>query len=140
MRTRLVLAVLPIALLGVTVATSSAAPKETKGEFTAAATPDPTATASDACQGVIPSGRFEVPFKAPAAGKFKVELTGFQGDWDLTVEDAKGNVIGSSAGFVEATTETVQIKLKKAAELTIVACNFAGGPAASGSYVYTPNK
>lgn len=30
MRTRLVLAVVPVALLGVTVATSAAAPKETK--------------------------------------------------------------------------------------------------------------
>jgi hypothetical protein len=140
MRTRLVLAVLPLAVLGFAVAPSSAAPKPMKGEFDAAGLPDPTPTATEVCQGLSPVSRTEVPLKIPAAGKLKVELTGFEGDWDLTVENKDGEIVGESAGFVEATTETIQIKLKKAAELTIVACNFAGGPVASGSYEYVPNK
>lgn len=140
MRPRLVLAVLPLALVGVTAASSMAAPKQTKGTFDAAATPDPTPTAGEVCQGLTPTGRFEVPLKIPAAGKLKVELTGFEGDWDLTLEDAKGKVLASSAGFVEATTETYQVKFKKPATVTIVACNFLGGPTAAGSYVFTPNK
>lgn len=138
MRTRLVLAVLPIALIGVTAATSSAAPKPpVKKTFTAAATPDPTATATSACHGLTPSSRFTVPFKVPAAGKLVVDLTGFQGDWDLIVENKGGTTLGESAGFVEATKESVALKFKKPTDVVIVACNFAGGPAASGAYTFT---
>ena len=141
MRNRLVLAVLPVALLGVTAAGALAAPKETKGSFDAAASPDPTPTGTgEVCQGITPSGRFEVPLKIPAPGKLKVDLTGFQGDWDLTVEDKTGAILSESAGFVEATTETVAVKFKKKTEVTIVACNFAGGPTAKGSFVFTPTK
>jgi hypothetical protein len=140
MRTRLVLAVVPVALIGVTAAGSLAAPKETKGTFDAAASPDPTPAAGEVCQGITPSGRFEVPLKIPVPGKIKVDLTGFQGDWDLTIEDKTGAVLSQSAGFVEATTETVAVKFKKKTEITIVACNFAGGPTAKGSYVFTPTK
>lgn len=142
MRTRLVLAVLPIALVGVTAASSLAAPKEMKGTFDAAASPDPTPTAPgrEVCQGLNPSSRFEVPLKVPAAGKLKVDLTGFLGDWDLTLESKSGAVMAQSAEFVEATTETIQVKFKKASEVVIVACNFAGGPTAKGSFVFKPNK
>lgn len=139
MRTRLVLAVLPVALIGVTAATSMAAPKEMKGTFNAAASPDPTATVSEVCQGVSPAGRFEVPLKVPAAGKLAVELTGYVGDWDLTLESKSGDIMASSAGF-EVPVESFSVKFKKAAEVTIVACNFAGGPTAKGSFVFTPNK
>ena len=140
MRTRLVLAVLPVALIGVTAAGSFAAPKPTKGSFDASASPDPTPVAGEVCQGRTPSGRFEVPLKIPAAGKLKVDLTGFQGDWDLTVEGKGSAILAQSAGFVEATTETVTVKFKKKTDITIVACNFAGGPTAKGSYVFTPVK
>lgn len=140
MRTRLVLATIPVALISATIASSSAAPKPFKGTFDAAATPDPTATAGEVCQGLTPTSRFEVPLKVPAAGTLKVDLTGFQGDWDLTVENTKGAVIASSAGFIENTTEKISLKLKKAMEVTVVACNFAGTPAASGSYEYIPLK
>lgn len=138
MRTRLVLAALPIALVGVTAATSMAAPKEMKGSFDAAALPDPSATAGEVCQGVSPAGRFEVPLKVPAAGKLQVDLA-FVGDWDLTLEDAKGKILAESAAF-EAPTEAISVKFKKPAEVTIVACNFAGAPTATGEYVFTPAK
>ncbi len=141
MRTRLVLAALPVALIGVVAATPGvAAPKETKGTFKAAASPDPTPTAGEVCQGLTPSGRFEVPLKIAKPGKFTVSIKNFQGDWDLTVENKAGSVLGSSAGFVEATTETVTLKFKKATDIVVVACNFAGGATADGSYTITPNK
>ena len=137
MRTRLVLAVLPVALLGVTAPGSLAGPKEMKGDFNAAASPDPS---SSDCKGTFAAARSTVPLKLPSAGTFKVELTGFLGDWDLAVEGKGGSVLGASAGFVEATTETVQVKVKKAMEITIVACNYAGGPTARGNYVFKPAK
>lgn len=139
MRTRLVLAVLPVALIGVTAATSMAAPKEMKGTFSAAGSPDPSATVSEVCQGVSPASRFEVPLKVPAAGKLAVELTGYVGDWDLTLENKSGAILAQSAGF-EVPVESFSVKFKKAAEVVIVACNFAGGPTAKGSFVFTPNK
>ncbi len=141
MRTRLVLAAVPIALIGVVAATpGAAAPKETKGTFRAAASPDPSATAGEVCQGLNPAGRFEVPLKITRPSKFTVDLKNFQGDWDLTVENKAGSVLASSAGFVEATTETVTLKFKKATEIVVVACNFAGGATADGSYKITPTR
>jgi hypothetical protein len=137
MRTRPVLAVLPIALLVVTVASAAAAPKETKGEFTAAATPDPGTVA--ACEGVTPTSRHTVPFSVPAAGKMVVEISGFQGDWDLQLRGQDGSVLGESAGFLEE-KEIVTVKFKKAQDVVIVACNYAGGPSAAGTFVYTPSK
>lgn len=141
MRTRLVLAVLPVALIGVVAATpGTAAPKETTGKFTAAASPDPTAVAGEVCQGLNPSSRFEVPLKIAKPSKFTVEISGYSGDWDLTVESKTGAILGQSAGFVEATEETVSLKFKKPTEIVIVACNFTGGPTASGTYRITQNK
>ena len=141
MRTRLVLAALPVTLIGVVAATpGAAAPKETKGTFKAAASPDPTPTLGEVCQGLTPSGRFEVPLKIAKPSKFTVEIKNFQGDWDLSVESKDGAVLGSSAGFVEATTETVSLKFKKATEIVVVACNFAGSATADGSYKITPSR
>lgn len=138
MRTRLVLATLPLALVAVAVAPSSAAPKPVTGTFTAAGSPDPSATAGEVCQGLNPASRFEVPLKLASAGKLQVDLTGYAGDWDLTLESKTGSILAESAGFVDATTETISIKVKKATEVVIVACNFTGGPTASGKYVFTP--
>lgn len=138
MRTRLVLAVLPVALIGVTAATSMAAPKEVKGTFDASALPDPTPTLNEVCKGVSPAGRFELPMKISGAGKLTVDIA-FTGDWDLTVEDSKGNILAESAAF-EAPTEQVTVRFKRAAQVTIVACNFAGGPTARGKFVFTPAK
>lgn len=137
MRTRLVLAVLPVALLGVAAASATAAPKETKGAYSAAALPDPSPNATGTCLSTIPGGQQYDELKLPAAGKLKVEMTGFQGDWDLCLYDAKGTLVSSSAGFVENTTETVQLKVKKAQTVTIGAANVGGGPTAEVSWVFT---
>ena len=140
MNRRLALVLVPAVALGVAAAPSFAAPKKpapiTKS-FSAAANPDPTPNATGACTQDVPGGEFVEPFTVPAAGTLKVELTGFQGDWDLCVLDASGAVIGSSTGFVEATTEVVQIKLKKKTPVQIVAQNSLGGPTAAGKYTFT---
>ena len=139
MRTRLVLTVLPVALLGVTAATSVAAPKEMKGSYTAAAIPDPSPNATGTCLSTIPGGQQYDELKLPAKGKLKVDMTGFQGDWDLCLYSG-GSLVASSAGFVESTTETVSFKAKKAMTVTVGAANVGGGPAATVSYVFTPAK
>ena len=111
MRTRLVLAVLPVALVGVVAAPSSAAPKTTKGSYQAAAIPDPSPNGTGTCLSTLPGGQQYDELKLPAAGKLKVDMTGFQGDWDLCLYSGD-SLVSSSAGFVEATTETVSFKAK----------------------------
>ena len=140
MRTRLVLAVLPVALVSVAAAPSLAAPKTTKGSYAAAATPDPSPNATGTCLSTLPAGQQYDDLALPAAGKLTVELTGFQGDWDLCLYDAKDKLIASSAGFVEATKETVSVKVKKAQTVTIGAANVGGGPTAQVSWVFTTAK
>lgn len=138
---RLVLVTLPLALVGVVAATpGTAAPKPTEKRYTAAASPDPSPNAEGGCSRGIPGGEHIEPFKVTAPGKLVVEMTGFQGDWDLCVFDKSGKLLGSSTGFVEATTETVSIKFKKVADITIVSQNLIGGATAAMKYVYTPNR
>lgn len=140
MRTRLVLAVLPVALLGVAAAPILAAPKPITKSYTATASPDPSPNANGACARSLIGGEHIEPFKAPVPGKLAVEMTAFQGDWDLCVFDKNGRLLASSAGFVDVPKEAVSIKLKKPTELQIVAQNLIGGPTAAMKYVFTPNK
>ena len=83
-----------------------------------------------------------VPFTTPAKGVLEVELGEFQGDWDLYVYEA-GSIIAASesdqTGGAPATEQImVNVGAKKALE--IVACNWAGGPTASGHYMYKYKK
>lgn len=137
MRTRLVLATLPVALLSVAVAPSFAAPKKIEKSYTASATPDPSSNATDPCEPLTPSAMHKTEVTIPAAGRFAVTMTGFLGDWDLCVYGKGGDMIGSSTGSVDATTETVDVKIKKATTVTIVAQNGGGSPTASVKYVFT---
>ena len=138
MRTRLVLAALPFALVAVAVAPSSAAPKPVGKTYTATANPDPSPNASGACARSLVGGEHSEPFKATTAGKLAVDMSGFQGDWDLCVFDKAGKLLASSAGF-EVTTEATSLKLKKPTELVIVAQNLVGGPTATVTYLFTPS-
>lgn len=136
---RLVLAVLPLAVVGIVgVAPGSAAPKNIEKSYTAAASADPTPNVGGACDRGIPGGEHVEPLKIPAAGKLTVDMSNFQGDWDLCVFSKTGSVLGSSAGFVDVPKESVAIKFKKAAEITIVAQNLIGGPTAAVKYVFVP--
>ena len=139
MRTRLVLAVLPIALVGVVAAPSSAAPKTTKGSYQASAIPDVTPNGTGPCNSTLPGGQHFQELKLPAAGKLQVDMTGFSGDWDLCLYVA-GSLVSSSTGFVEATKETVAFKAKKATTVRIGAANVGGGPTAQVAWMFTPLK
>ena len=81
--------------------------------------------------------------KTTGAGTLQVDVTNFDGDWDITVLDDKGNVLGVGAGTATPTAlatpadEKLVVKTKKAMTLSIAICNFAGTPTADGKYTFT---
>ena len=140
MRNRLVLAALPVALLGVAVASASAAPKPMTGSYAATA---PVPGGAVACDGTVPQSLHSQEVELPAAGKLVVDLTGFTGDWDLFVS-SKGSVLGAAetggVGGVDEALEKVSIKIKRATVVSIDSCNWAGGPTGAVEWTFTPNK
>ena len=131
---------------------AEAAPKTIEKSFSATipvplagATSDPTAPV--ACAGAVapfPMSSHVESFSAPAAGTLKVEVTGFVGDWDIAL-DSNGKRIaeGDNASVTPTNMSTGSIvekltyKVKKAGDLDIIVCNFAGGPNGTGKYVFT---
>lgn len=113
-------------------------PKPITKTYTATAlTPDPTPIAGDICTPALPTARHSEPFKVPAAGRLKVDIE-FTGDWALGLRDAKsGAQLASSDGGSPLDDEVMQVKFKKATEVLIDACNFAGGPTATVTYTFT---
>ncbi len=84
-----------------------------------------------------------IAFKTPGKGLLDVSIENFQGDWDLYVLDAAGNMIGvSEASQLQEAPPVEQIMIPLAAkkDYSIVACNFGGGPTADGKYTYTYKK
>ena len=81
--------------------------------------------------------------KTTGAGTLQVDVTNFDGDWDITVLDDKGNVLGVGAGPSTPTAlatpadEKLVVKTKKAMTLNIAVCNFLGGPTADAKYTFT---
>lgn len=82
--------------------------------------------------------------KTKGAGTLQVDVTEFDGDWDITVLDDKGNVLGVGAGTSTPTAlaasgvaEKLVVKTKKAMTLNIAVCNFLGSPTAEGKYTFT---
>lgn len=82
-------------------------------------------------------------FKTVGAGTLSAKVTGFAGDWDLTIYDGAGNELGvgdgTSTGGAPATagTDTIVLGFKRASTIVVATCNFAGSPQAKGSYTYT---
>lgn len=83
--------------------------------------------------------------KPKGAGTLTVDVTKFSGDWDITVLDDKGKVLGVGAGTATPTAlaqsnpaEKLVLKTKKATTLNIAVCNFGGSPTAhvKFSFVY----
>ena len=100
------------------------------------ATPEPGCVAGE--EGVH---KVTTPLHVPGAGKLTADMT-FTGDWDLYILNKKGLVLTSSA--VDQTTgaameEAISLRFKKMADISIVACNWAGAPQAELHYklVYT---
>jgi hypothetical protein len=79
--------------------------------------------------------------KPTGPGILSVKVTGYTGDWDISVKDATGAEIGKGSGNdtpnAGAGTETIDLKFKKAEPLQIAICNFLGTPAATASFTYT---
>ena len=82
--------------------------------------------------------------KTTGAGTLKIMVTGFAGDWDITLYDGNHDEIAvgdgtSTGGGAPATagTDTLELSFKKAGSYIISTCNFAGSPQAKGSYTYT---
>lgn len=139
--------VLPAALVAV-VAVGSFAPAMAKPKrkpitktFTASApVPHPYPPSGPSCSDnpATPSEHHET-LKVPAKGKLTVTLTGFTGDWDLGLFDKAGNSIAEGAGVNTPNANTgngveeLTAKIKKPGTYIIDACNFAGGPTASGT-------
>ncbi len=114
-----------------------AAPKQIKKTYTAAApTPDPTPIARDICDPLLPGAKHEEKFTVPAAGTLKVTMKQDL-DWALALLDGKGKRLAESDGPGLTDAESMQVKFKKKTDVVIRACNFAGGPTATVTYVFT---
>ena len=118
-----------------------AAPKKITKTYTATApVPDPTNNVPggySVCAQNVPGSFDTQTFKVPAAGRLHIELTGYQVDWDLLLMDAdKEELAGSGSGGVGG-PEVIEVKFKKAQTVSIVACNWSGGPTGTVSYTFT---
>ena len=127
--------------------TVHAAPKKPiEKTYTATApAPDPTAEVTGAhavCSMTVPQSFHIEKFTAPAPGTLKVAIDGFVGDWDMLIQDPKGADVAAATAINTSTPaspsgDTATVKVKKAGDYSIIACNFAGGPTATVKYTFT---
>lgn len=144
MRARTALAASLIVVAGVgslgSAVSAKPKPKPIEKSYTASAfPPSPTNVQLGVCNGDVPGSNFDTVFKAPFAGRLTVDMTGFQGDWDMAlVQDGANSA--ESAQDATADPQTPEhidgYKLKKGEEVTIRNCNFLGGPTANVKYVF----
>jgi hypothetical protein len=139
-RTAALTAAAGLALTGAFVPANAAA-KEVKESYEVGPlTPDPTPIAlGEICAPTLPSAIDSHPFKVPGPGTLKVDID-FVGDWALGMRDSKGARLAESDGTTPETDESMQVKFKKATDVVIEACNFAGAPTATVDLVFTPAK
>ncbi len=149
MRTRTVAAASLAAVLAAgSLAPALAAPTKPKPvskQYTATAfPPDPShvVITEGICNTTNPTSQHNEPFTVPFVGVLKVDMTGFQGDWDLALYSGSSLVASSAQDITDAPDrpESITVKLKKKGQkLSIRACNFSGGPTANVKYVHTPS-
>ncbi|HVE62540.1 MAG TPA: hypothetical protein VNB94_01885 [Mycobacteriales bacterium] len=111
----------------------------TKSYTATAPNPDPTNYAGGSvCARNVPGSAHIEKFTAPEAGTLKAEISKFQGDWDMLLLDEKGRELSNSGGseLVDG-TEKMTYKFKKPGTVSIIACNWAGGPTAAAKYEFT---
>lgn len=77
-------------------------------------------------------------FTTPAKGVLDVTLEAFEGDWDLYVMDGDNVLAASDQSQLQGAgaSEKILIPLGKKKTIQIVGCNWAGGPTATGMYMY----
>lgn len=151
MKKSLVVATAAVALVGVGAHSPASAAKPKKKPITKSYSmtlpplPDPLPSGTSCTREAV-AGQFfhDEKLTTTGAGTLTVELTGFAGDWDITVFDADGLVgqgDGTSTGGtgVPATNgkDTFVASWKKGTTITVRSCNFAGSPQAKGSYTFT---
>ena len=139
MRLRTVAATSMVAVAAAgTLAPALAAPAKpiTKTYTATAATPDPTPAAGDICDPALPSSKHEEKFTVPAAGTLKVTMVQ-ELDWALALLDSKGKRLAESDGGTPTDKEAMQVKFKKATDVVIRSCNFAGTPTSEITYTFT---
>ena len=143
MRLRLLAATSLVAVAAAgTLAPALAAPAKpkpfTKTYEVGPLTPDPTPIAGDICDPATPTAIHSEAFKIPGPGRVKVDID-FVGDWALAMRDAKkGSRLAESDGGTPETDESMDVKFKKAGEIFVDSCNFAGAPTATVTVSYTP--
>ena len=124
-----------VAAAGITASPALAGPKKVTKTYTATApafAPTNAAPGSySVCPQRVPQSFQADTYKVPAAGTLTVEVTGYQGDWDALLMDSdKSELAGSGNGGVGG-QEVIEVRFKKAQTVTVVACNFSGGPTAN---------
>jgi hypothetical protein len=137
------LVVASLAVAAVSAPPALAAPKKkpiTKTYAVTAPAPDPSNYAGQGysvCAQNVPGSFDKQTIKVPAAGSLAVELSGFQGDWDLLLEDADDSELSTGGSSDLGGTEATEVRFKKAQKVSIVVCNWAGSPTASVKYTFT---
>jgi hypothetical protein len=132
-----------LAIAAVAAPPALAAPKKktiTKSYDVTAAMPDPTNFAGQGypvCAQNVPGSFDKRTIAIPAAGTIEVEVSGFQGDWDLLLEDADDSELAEGGSNGLGGSETADVRFKKAQKMSIVACNWAGTPNATVKYTFT---
>ena len=148
MRVRTVAAAAAVAVVAagaLSPALAAPKPKPVTKEYTATAfPPDPShiAVTSGICNTTNPTSQHNEPFTVPFPGVLKIDMKGFQGDWDLALYSGSSLVASSAQGLTDPIDrpESITVKLKKTGQkLQIRACNFSGGPTANVKYVHTPS-
>jgi hypothetical protein len=136
--------VLAVATAGLTPAMAApkakSKPKPITKTYTAnAPLPSPTNVQTGVCHADVPQSADDQVFTAPFTGRLSAKLTGFTGDWDFAFQQNGANAAESAQQITEAPDRPESIesyKLKKGEEITVRACNFAGGATATVSYSF----
>ena len=141
MRKSLVL--LTVLVLALTaIAAPALAGKKKKGSFSAQGIPYPEAT--EGCNGSMEGvNKVSEPLKAPFNGVLTVTMVDFVGDWDLFVNTADGNELGSATASQltgDPPTEEVVLALRKGTQVLMAPCNWAGGPSATVNWEFVATK
>jgi hypothetical protein len=132
-----------LALVSVAAPNALAATKKkpiTKSYDVTATMPDVTNNVPggyDVCAQNVPGSFDKRTISIPAAGRLSVELSGFQGDWDLLLEDSDNSELAYGGSSGVGGTEEAEVAFKKAQKMSIVACNFTGTPNATVKYTFT---
>ncbi len=148
MRSRSTIVILA-ALVGVAVLVAPPAEagkkkRKVEGSFDVQAIPYPVTSAINevGCAGGTEGmHKGSANLKAPFDGFLTVEVTGFQGDWDVHIQEASGWTLasGTSDNLTENVgVERAEVLLDKGDKVVIVACNWLGSPNAHVSYVLEP--